>query len=81
MSEERRKSLLLESDLEKIGEAFDRRLEGFCERIGYDVSTAESRDAIRTDHKFVRYVRKGVLWVIALAGGAYITAAMAGWVG
>ena len=78
MSEERRKSLLLESDLDRIGEAFEKRLEVFCERLGYDVSTPESRDAIRTDHKFVRYVRKGALWVIGGAATAYITAAAAG---
>jgi hypothetical protein len=81
MAEERRKSLLTESDFDKIGEQFDQRQTKILELIGYDVTTPESRDAIRTDHKFVRYLRKGTLWVVGVGSAAYITAAAAGWVG
>ena len=81
MSEERRKSLLLESDLDRIGEAFERRLESFCEKLGYDVTTPESRAEIRDDHRFVRVARKGALWVAGTAVVAIAGAAAAGWVG
>ena len=79
MTEERRKSVLLDSDVDRIGEAFEQRLTSFCERIGYDVSTPESRDEIRTDHKFVRIIRKGILWVLGAGSAAWIGAAAAGW--
>lgn len=74
---ERRKSVLLDSDLDRIGEAFDRRLTSFCEKIGYDVTTPESRAAIRDDHSFVRNFRKRAGWIITTIVGAAIVSGVA----
>jgi hypothetical protein len=65
MGEERRKSSLTDNDLDRIGEAFDNRLTSFCERIGYDVTTPESRAEIRKDHEFVRESRKAKAKIVA----------------
>lgn len=81
MTEERRKSLLQDSDFEKIGEAFEQRLASFCEKIGYDVTTPESRSEIRDDHRFVRLLRKAAVGIIAAMIVAVAGAAAAGWVG
>lgn len=85
MSEERRQSTITDHDVNRIKGAIHETLaEQFtrwAETIGYDVTTNESRDAIRTDHKFVRYLRKGSVWVVGIAAAAYIGAAAAGWVG
>lgn len=74
-SPERRKSILTEDDIEKIGKAFDQRQTQLFETIGYDVTTPESRSAIRDDHRFVRILRQISVWgsgvaIIAIAGVA-----------
>jgi hypothetical protein len=76
-----RKPALSESDLDRIGEAFDKRLTSFCEVIGYDVTTPESRSAIRDDHKFVRALRRAAVWLIGVVVVAAAGAAAAGWLG
>jgi hypothetical protein len=85
MDDERRKSALTDDDLDRIKgaihETFAEQFTRWCETIGYDVTSNDSRDAIRTDHKFVRYLRKGSVWVVGIAAAAYIGAAAAGWVG
>lgn len=82
---ERRKSVLTDEDITRIKgathEIFAEQFTRWGESIGYDVTTPDSRDAIRTDHKFVRYLRKGSLWAIGIAAAAFITAAAAGLVG
>jgi hypothetical protein len=81
MTEERRKSVLQDTDFDRIGEAFEQRLASFCEKIGYDVTTPESRSEIRDDHRFVRLLRKAAVGIIAAFVVAIAGAAAAGWVG
>lgn len=74
MTGERRKSVLTDDDLDRIGENFDKRLTNFCEVIGYDVTTPESRSEIRDDHKFVRDARKAKAKIVGAALAAVGTA-------
>jgi hypothetical protein len=55
--QERRQTTLSDHDLERIGETFDRKMQGLFEVIGYDTSTPESRKEIRSDHEFIREAR------------------------
>lgn len=57
-SSERRQTIISDNDIERIGEAFDRKIQGLFEMIGYDTSTPDSRGEIRKDHEFVRDARK-----------------------
>lgn len=74
---ERRKSVLQDSDLDRIGEAFDQRLTSFCEKIGYDVTTPETRAEIREDHTWVRKWRNRTGWIVATVVGAAIASGVA----
>lgn len=67
---ERRRSVLSDDDFDKIGEAFEKKLNGLFEVIGYDISTPETRTEIRKDHEFVRDSRKAKAIII----GAILTA-------
>lgn len=72
---ERRKSLLTDDDIEKIGGVFTKHQTQLFETIGYDVTTPESRSAIRDDHRFVRIARQVAVWgsgvaIVAIAGVA-----------
>lgn len=84
MSDERRKSVLTDEDLGKIQgaihETFAQQFTRWCEAIGYDVTTPESRSAIRDDHRFISIMRKSAVWVVATAVIAIAGAAAAGWV-
>lgn len=62
---ERRTSMLTDGDIDRIGDAFDRKMQGMFEMIGYDISAPDSRAAIREDHAFVRDVRKAKGTLIA----------------
>lgn len=80
---DRRKAILSDSDIERIGDAFDHKMRGLFEVIGYDTSTPESRSEIRKDHEFVRSARnaKGTavtafLGSIAAAIGVWLYAAI-----
>lgn len=79
---EQRKSMLTDSDIERIGEAFDRKMQGLFEMIGYDTSTPDSRSEIRKDHEFVRDARQAravlVTAVMTSIGGAIVLALWAG---
>lgn len=55
---ERRQTVISDNDIERIGEAFDRKIQGLFEMIGYDTSNPETRGEIRKDHEFVRDARK-----------------------
>ena len=65
MSGERRKSILTDEDVDRIGEVFDRRQSQLFETIGYDISSASARDEIRDDHKFVRDSRRAKGKIVA----------------
>lgn len=56
---ERRENTLTDTDLERIGDTFDRRVAGIFENIGYDISDAAERGKIRLDHVWVRDLRTG----------------------
>ena len=83
--QERRKSALTDDDLDRIkgaiNETFAQQFTRWCETIGYDVTSQESRGEIRDDHRFVRMARKGAVWTIATVVIALAGAAAAGWVG
>lgn len=64
LTDDRRKSLLSDHDIERIGEQFDRKMQGMFEVIGYDTTTPDSRSEIRKDHEFVRDARKAKAIVI-----------------
>jgi len=70
---ERRDAILSAHDIEAIGKAFDVRVAGIFESIGYDVSTADSRAKIYADHAWVRDFRTGAgkvkLAILTMAGG------------
>lgn len=55
---ERRRSALSDEDMDRIGDAFDKRLNNLFEVIGYDTSTPNAREEIRKDHGFVREARR-----------------------
>ena len=76
---ERRGSALSDNDIERIGEAFDRKMQGLFEVIGYDTSSPETRMEIRKDHEFVRDARriKGRV-ILTFFGG--LGASAAAWV-
>ena len=80
--QERRKGLLSDEDLGRIKgamtESFEEQFTRWCETIGYDVTTPESRSAIRDDHRAVRLGRKLAVWFIGAVILAGIGAAMAG---
>lgn len=78
---ERRKSVLTESDVERISKAFAGERDKFFELIGYDVTTPESRGEIRDDHRFIRLFRKSAVWIVGTVLVAVAGAAAAGWVG
>lgn len=84
-NDEGRRPSLTDADVEKIKGAIHQTFAGefirWCETIGYDVSSQESRSAIRDDHRFIRLFRKGAVWVIGAALVAIAGAAAAGWVG
>lgn len=79
--QERRKSVLSDDDVERIGEAFDKKISVLCETIGYDITTPDSRSEIRKDHEFVRDSRKAkgriVAAILTAMGTAIGGAAMA----
>ena len=66
---DRRKSLTLE----EVDVIVTRMLDRVFENIGYDVSTAETRAAIRDDHSFIRNIREGTARARIVAWGAGIT--------
>lgn len=74
---DRRKSLLSDGDIERVGEVFDRKMQSMFEVIGYDTSTPDSRTEIRKDHEFVRDARKAkaiVIVAMLIAFGGSIAA-------
>lgn len=77
-SPERRKLSLSDNDIERIGEIFDRKMQGMFEVIGYDTSTPESRADIRKDHEMVRDLRRAKT-VIILAVLAAVGTSIAAW--
>lgn len=76
--------MLSDDDLGRIKgamtESFEEQFTRWCETIGYDVTTPESRSEIRDDHRAVRLGRKAVVWVMGLivAGGVAAAFAMGG---
>lgn len=79
--QERRKAVLTEDDVTKIksvmDESFATQFTRWAETIGYDVTTPESRSAIRDDHKFIRITRKAGIWIMGTVIVALIGAAAA----
>lgn len=71
---ERRQTVISDADIERISEAFDRKINGLFEMIGYDTSSHDSRGEIRKDHEFVRDARRAKAQVtgallISIGGG------------
>ena len=56
--QERRVSVLTESDIEKIAGMIVQERTAWAETLGYDVSTPHSRSEIRKDHELVRDLRR-----------------------
>lgn len=83
---ERRQTVISDSDVERIGErigeAFDQKIERLFEMIGYDTTSAEARGEIRKDHEFVRDARKAraivMTAILASIGGGVAVALWAG---
>jgi hypothetical protein len=71
---ERRAAMLSDADIDRIEVAFDKRLNGLFEDIGYDTTPPKSREDIRKDHAFVRDARRAKGKVI----GGFLTAMGAG---
>jgi hypothetical protein len=80
-ADQQERTSLTDSDFDKIGEAFDKRLTSLFEVIGYNVTTPESREEIHKDHTFVRSMRGGIKYLIGTAVVAVAGAAAAAWLG
>ena len=84
-TQERRRASLTDHDVSRIKETFRESFKesftDWCETIGYDVSTAETRSEIRDDHQFVRTVRKAALIIIVAFLGALGTGAAVAYFG
>ncbi len=82
MQGEQRKRTLTEDDINELLRRIDAaeitRWQQRTESIGYDVSTQESRAAIREDHLWVRGMRTGSSKVLKAGFGALGLAALIG---
>lgn len=58
ISSERRRNVLSNDDIDRIGDMFSQKMDSLFETIGYDVSNHDSRSNIRKDHEFVRWLRR-----------------------
>lgn len=69
---------LSEHEIEALADRIWNRFSTHFENIGYDLSTSDSRSAIRDDHKWVREWRTGANRAKATAIGAGIAAFISG---